>query len=157
MNQMIPPKHQKIALIQACWHFDIVDQCRTGFLAELERLGHRREDVDIFKAPGVFDIPLLAKKICQKDGHAAVVASGFVVDGGIYRHDFVSATVIDALMQVQLETGVPVLSAVLTPHQFQETEAHETFFKDHFVIKGEEAARACVQVIGNLVALEEVA
>ena len=150
MNQMISPKPQKIALIQACWHFDIVDRCREGFLAELETLGRQPEDVDIFKAPGVFDIPLLAKKICQKGRHAAIVASGFVVDGGIYRHDFVSATVIDALMQVQLESGVPVLSAVLTPHQFQETEAHEAFFKEHFVIKGAEAARACVQVLENL-------
>lgn len=153
MNQMISPKPQKIALIQACWHFDIVDRCREGFLTELETLGREPEDVDIFKAPGVFDIPLLAKKIGQRGRHAAIVASGFVVDGGIYRHDFVSATVIDALMQVQLESGVPVLSAVLTPHQFQETEAHEAFFKEHFVIKGAEVARACVQVLENLAEL----
>ncbi|MEM7426827.1 MAG: 6,7-dimethyl-8-ribityllumazine synthase [Pseudomonadota bacterium] len=153
MNQMIPPSPQKIALIQACWHFDIVDRCREGFLQELQTLGRRPEDVDIFKVPGVFDIPLLAKKICQRGSHAAMVASGFVVDGGIYRHDFVSATVIDALMQVQLETGVPVLSAVLTPHQIQETEAHEAFFREHFVVKGAEAARACVQVLDNFAEL----
>ncbi len=153
MNQMIPPSNQKIALIQACWHFGIVDRCREGFLTEIERLGRRPEDVDVFKAPGAFDLPLLAKKICLKGNHSAVIASGFVVDGGIYRHDFVSATVIDALMQVQLETGVPVLSAVLTPHQFQETEAHEAFFKEHFIVKGTEAARACVQVLDTFTEL----
>ena len=40
--------------------------------------------------------------------YAAVVAAGFVVDGGIYRHEFVATSVIDALMAVQLETEVPM-------------------------------------------------
>ena len=65
-----------------------------------------------------------------------------MVDGGIYRHDFVASTVLDGMMRVSLDTGVPVLSAVLTPHHFQESEAHIRFFADHFVIKGKEAASA---------------
>ena len=42
---------------------------------------------------------------------------------------------------------VPVLSAVLTPHNFQESAAHIAFFRDHFVIKGKEAAHAARQII----------
>ncbi|MFT7533804.1 MAG: 6,7-dimethyl-8-ribityllumazine synthase, partial [Gammaproteobacteria bacterium] len=66
------------------------------------------------------------------------------------RHDFVSRTVLDAMMQVQLELEVPVLSIVLTPHHFQETEAHESFFYEHFKIKGREAANACIKTLSNL-------
>jgi 6,7-dimethyl-8-ribityllumazine synthase len=44
---------------------------------------------------------------------------------------------------------VPVLSAVLTPHHFQESEAHIRFFKDHFVIKGKEMANACQQILSE--------
>ena len=79
-----------------------------------------------------------------------IVAAGFIVDGGIYRHDFVAATVLDAMMDIQLELEVPILSVVLTPHQFQETEAHENFFFEHFKIKGKEAADACAQTLANL-------
>jgi 6,7-dimethyl-8-ribityllumazine synthase len=43
-----------------------------------------------------------------------------VVDGGIYHHEFVSAAVVDGLMQGQMETGVPMFSVSLTPHNFQE-------------------------------------
>jgi len=43
-------------------------------------------------------------------------------------------------MQVQLELDKPVLSAVLTPKEFQESEAHQQFFFDHMLIKGKEAA-----------------
>ena len=44
-----------------------------------------------------------------------------MVDGGIYRHEFVADTVIKALMDVQLRTEVPIFSAVLTPQQFHES------------------------------------
>jgi 6,7-dimethyl-8-ribityllumazine synthase len=67
-----------------------------------------------------------------------------VVDGGIYRHDFVAAAVVEGLMQVGLKTDVPVLSVSLTPHQYQETAHHNAIFAAHFVEKGREAARAAL-------------
>jgi 6,7-dimethyl-8-ribityllumazine synthase len=70
-----------------------------------------------------------------------------VVDGGIYRHDFVASAVVDGLMRAGLETRVPILSVSLTPHHFQETEHHIGIFKRHFVEKGREAARAALMII----------
>ncbi len=49
-------------------------------------------------------------------------------------------------MQVQLETGVPVLSVSLTPHHFQPAAEHANFFSEHFVLKGREAADAALAV-----------
>jgi 6,7-dimethyl-8-ribityllumazine synthase len=88
--------------------------------------------------------------LAQSGRYAAIVAAGFVVDGGIYRHEFVASTVIDALMRVQLETEVPVISVVLTPQQFHEHDEHRTFFRKHFVAKGEEAAAACAAAISGI-------
>jgi 6,7-dimethyl-8-ribityllumazine synthase len=79
-----------------------------------------------------------------------VVAAGFVVDGGIYRHEFVASSVIDALMRVQLETEVPVISVVLRPQRFHEHDEHRKFFREHFVAKGEEAAQACAAAISSI-------
>ena len=84
---------------------------------------------------------------------SAVDAAGLIVDGGIYRHDFVARTVLDALMQVQLETEIPILSVVLTPHHFHEHEVHSRFFHEHFKVKGAEAAAACVKTLHNLARL----
>lgn len=50
-------------------------------------------------------------------------------------------------MQVQLGSGVPVFSVVLTPKDFHEHDTHRAFFRDHFVAKGAEAARACRQTL----------
>ncbi|HUG60020.1 MAG TPA: 6,7-dimethyl-8-ribityllumazine synthase [Candidimonas sp.] len=141
---------RRIAFVQAIWHRDIVDQCRDAFIAEIINLGYDESDIDFFEVAGVFEIPLHAKLLANSGQYAAIVAAGLVVDGGIYRHEFVSEAVISGLMQVQLTTEVPVLSAVLTPHHFHAGEEHHSFFLAHFKIKGAEAAQACVSTIQAL-------
>ncbi|MEM7439039.1 MAG: 6,7-dimethyl-8-ribityllumazine synthase [Pseudomonadota bacterium] len=133
---------QKIAFIKARWHADIVDQAGVGFQAAWPDVA-----IDFHDAPGAFEMPLLAKKLAKSGDYAAVVAAAFVVDGGIYRHDFVAAAVVDGLMRAQLDTGVPVLSVSLTPHHFQETEDHRAFFHAHFFKKGQEAAHAAQMLL----------
>jgi 6,7-dimethyl-8-ribityllumazine synthase len=143
-------KATRVAFIQSCWHRDIVDQARVAFLRCIKQHGFTRKQVDCFEVPGAFEIPLHAKLLAKSGRYAAVVAAGFVVDGGIYRHEFVAASVIDALMSVQLETEVPVISVVLTPQRFHEHDEHRKFFGEHFVVKGEEAARACAAAISGI-------
>ena len=140
----------RIAFVQSCWHRDIVDQSRSAFLRCIPQYGIARDQVDCFEVPGAFEIPLHAKLLAKSGRYAAVVAAGFVVDGGIYRHDFVASSVIDALMRVQIETEVPVISAVLTPQSFHEHDPHKRFFSEHFLVKGEEAAHACAAVISGI-------
>jgi 6,7-dimethyl-8-ribityllumazine synthase len=60
-------------------------------------------------------------------------------------------------MRVQLDTGVPVLSAVLTPHHFRDGTEHVEFYADHLAIKGGEAARACAHTVASLATLPEPA
>jgi len=142
-------KNPKIAFIKACWHSEIVNRCQDGFIAEFDRRGWSTDGVEIIEVPGAFEIILLAKKLAKTGTFEAIIAVGLVVDGGIYRHDFVATAVINGLMQVQLETDIPVISAVLTPHQFHEHETHLNFFGEHFVTKGVETANACIQVLEN--------
>ncbi len=148
-----PIRGERIAFIQACWHREIVDQARDAFLDTIEELGFSRRRVELYEVPGTLEIPLQAKRLAETGRFAAVVATAFVVDGGIYRHDFVSGTVVEALMRVQLDTDVPILSAVLTPQTFHDHDEHRTFFREHFKIKGAEVATACARTIENLAAI----
>jgi 6,7-dimethyl-8-ribityllumazine synthase len=56
-------------------------------------------------------------------------------------------------MHVQIETEVPIISAVLTPQRFHDHEDHRRFFHEHLLVKGAEAAAACVRTLQNLVAV----
>jgi len=139
-----------IAYVQASWHTDITDPCKHAFVAAVTKRGYRASDIEFFSAPGSLEIPLMAKKLAKTGRYAAVCASGFVVDGGIYRHDFVAQAVLQGIVQTSLDTEVPVLSAVLTPHHFHDHAVHEAFFKDHMRTKGEELAEACLSIIETL-------
>lgn len=137
----------RVAFIQSDWHRDIVNCSRQGFVERLTEAGLSEANVDFFVVPGAFEIPLKAKRLAATGNYAAIVAAGLVVDGGIYRHEFVAEAVISGLMRVQLDTDVPVLSAVLTPHHFHDHGVHQTFFAEHFVEKGREVANVCLAIV----------
>ncbi|KMW60431.1 6,7-dimethyl-8-ribityllumazine synthase [Candidatus Rhodobacter oscarellae] len=133
--------HTRYAFIKARWHSKIVDGALQGFTELIPAA-----QVDVFDTPGAFEMPLLARDLAASGRYAAVAAAAFVVDGGIYRHDFVAQAVVDGLMRAGLDTGVPVLSVSLTPHQYQETAHHDAIFGEHFVQKGREAAEAALMI-----------
>ena len=150
-------KPQRVAFVQSCWHREVVEECRIAFLAEIEARGIARAHIDLFEVPGSFEIPLHAQLLAKTRRYTAIVAAGLVGDGGIYRHEFVADTVIGALMRVQLDTEVPVISVVLTPQHFHEHDDHRKFFREHFRVKGAEAAAACARTIENLNRLQRLA
>lgn len=139
-------KSPRYAFIKAQWHADIVNQAFAGFE---RRMGELDPDaaIDSYDVPGAFEMPLLAQTLAQTGRYDAIACAALVVDGGIYRHDFVAQAVVSGLMEAGLKTGVPVLSVSLTPHHFQPTPEHHAFFHDHFVKKGCEAAEAAVTVV----------
>lgn len=144
----------RIAIVSSSWHRDIVDRAVESATRGLQASTAPAVEVDAYAVPGAFEIPLHAKRLAQSGRYDAIVAVGLVVNGGIYRHEFVSAAVIDGLMRVQLDHDLPVFSAVLTPRDFHEHETHRQFFADHFVVKGEEVAQACLETLRALRLLE---
>ncbi|MGO8099497.1 6,7-dimethyl-8-ribityllumazine synthase [Rhizobium leguminosarum] len=131
----------RYAFVKASWHADIVDRALDGFHQFIPP-----EQIDVFDVPGAFEMPLLSRDLAATGRYAAVVAAAFVVDGGIYRHEFVAQAVVDGLMRAGMDTGVPVLSVSLTPHQYQETEHHKQIYRAHFVEKGREAAKSALTI-----------
>lgn len=162
MNQTLNPSFNlsrvpRVAIVAASWHKDIVGVAVSAIRHEFDRCRIPSDQVTVVDVPGAFEIPLHAKRLARSGRFDAVIACGLVVDGGIYRHDFVAQAVISALMQVQLDTDVPVFSAVLTPHHFHEHGEHKRFFAEHFSTKGQEVARACLATIASLDQLNSLA
>ncbi|MCZ4315617.1 6,7-dimethyl-8-ribityllumazine synthase [Comamonadaceae bacterium G21597-S1] len=147
------PALPRIAIVAATWHSDIVSCATRSIGAEFERQGLPPGSHACFEVPGAFEIPLAARRLAAGGAFDAIIACALVVNGGIYRHEFVASAVIDGLMRVQLETDVPVFSAVLTPRDFHEHDEHRQFFSAHFVKKGAEVANACLATLACLAAL----
>ena len=139
------PTPARIAVVASRWHTEIVGQAVEGFNAVVTAAGH--DQPALVEVPGAFEIPLTVQRLAHTGEYDAIAACGLVVNGGIYQHEYVAAAVVNGLMQVQLATGVPVLSGVLTPLHFHEHEEHIGYFTRHFRSKGEELGAAALRVL----------
>ena len=79
---------------------------RAARIAFVHALWHR-EIVERFETPGAFEIPLHAQTLARTGRYAAVVAAAFVVNGGIYRHEFVAETVVAATITAHIVSRTP--------------------------------------------------
>jgi len=148
MNQeSVNATHYRIAFIQSSWHKAIVEKGKVGFLERFSNLGLSTLPVDFYQVPGALEIPLKCKQTCETNNYDLVIAAGFVVDGGIYRHDFIASAVLNGIMDVQLKQDIQILSMVLTPHNFDDSKERNDFFQNHFIIKGHEIADAALAVL----------
>lgn len=85
-----------------------------GALDALKRNGADEQNVDIFKVPGAFEIPLIAKKVAESGRYDAVICLGAVIRGGTPHFDYVAAEVSKGIANVAIEAGVPISFGVLT-------------------------------------------
>ncbi|GLI33143.1 6,7-dimethyl-8-ribityllumazine synthase [Desulforhabdus amnigena] len=85
-----------------------------GAIDALKRSGADEKDIDLFKVPGAFEIPLLAKKVAKTGRYDAVICLGAVIRGSTPHFDYVANEVSKGIAHVSLETDIPVVFGVLT-------------------------------------------
>ncbi len=69
-------KPQRVAFVQSAWHREVVEECRTAFLVEIEARHIARAQVDVFEVPGSFEIPLHVQLLAKTRRYTAIVAAG---------------------------------------------------------------------------------
>ena len=104
----------KFALVVSRFNDFISDHLLEGARDALVRSGAREEDVDVFKVPGAFEIPFLAKKVARLERYDAVICLGAVIRGATPHFEYVSAEVAKGVASAALETGVPMAFGVVT-------------------------------------------
>jgi 6,7-dimethyl-8-ribityllumazine synthase len=110
----------KIAVIVSRYNAFICDRLLDGCLDALTRHGVGRGDIRIYRVPGSFEIPLMAKHLAGSKKFDAVVCLGAVIRGSTQHHAYIASEVTKGIAQVSLETGVPVSLGVLTPDTLEQ-------------------------------------
>ncbi len=109
------------AIVVARFNRDITDKLLAGAREALSKA--HAESQRIFYVPGAFELPFAAKKLAKQGGFSAIIALGAVVRGDTPHFDYVAGETARGLMQVSLETGVPVIFGVLTTDNREQAEA----------------------------------
>jgi 6,7-dimethyl-8-ribityllumazine synthase len=105
---------KKFGVIVGRFNDFISDRLLGGALDALARHGTKDEDVDIVKVPGSFEIPLMAKKMAEKNKYDAIICLGAVIRGSTPHFEYVSAEVSKGVALVSLDFGIPVIFGVIT-------------------------------------------
>lgn len=137
----------RIAVVRSKFNDVVTSGLAAGASTYLEAV---EADYRVFDAPGAFELPLFAARLCDA-GFDAVVALGAVIEGETDHYAHVAHRASEGLMRVALETGKPVAFGILTVRTLQHALDRSQTGPGN---KGAEAAAAAVE---SVLALREIA
>ncbi len=137
-------KGLKFTLIAARFNDFVVDKLIGGAVDYLVRHGAQRENIDLIRIPGAFEMPLVARKVARKGECNAIVCLGAVIRGSTPHFDFVANECAKGLAQVSLETGMPLGFGVLTTDSIEQAIERSGSKAGN---KGADAAAAALELV----------
>jgi 6,7-dimethyl-8-ribityllumazine synthase len=137
-----------IAIVWSRFNEEIVRELLTACDRELVNLGVAPSDIDVVSVPGALELPLALQALALRTRgfgrrYDSLVALGAVIRGETYHFEVVSNESARGILDVQLETGVPVANAVLTTATVEQA-------RERAAVKGAEAARVAVEMANLL-------
>lgn len=130
----------RIAVVVSRFNEDISRRLLRGALAALEE--HGVQDPDVLWVPGALELPVTVLALAEKGNHDAIVCLGCVIRGETYHFEIVAGQAAAGIMQVQLDTGVPVAFGVLTTEDKEQALARSGPKNN----KGAEAAEVAIEM-----------
>jgi 6,7-dimethyl-8-ribityllumazine synthase len=107
-------KGLKIGIIVSRFNQFISERLLEGALDALQKLGAEEKDISVYKVPGSFEIPVIAKKLAKVKKVDGIVCLGALIRGDTPHFDFLSAEVMKGLAQISMDEGLPVSFGILT-------------------------------------------
>jgi len=107
-------KGMKFGIAVSRFNDFISSRLLDGALDALMRSGAEEKDIQIYRVPGAFELPLVAKKLAASKRFDAIICLGAVIRGSTPHFDYISAEVSKGIANASLETGIPIAFGVLT-------------------------------------------
>lgn len=110
----------KIGIVVGRFNEFIVSKLLGGAIDGLKRHGLSDEDISVAYVPGAFEIPLIAKKMAQKDEYDAIICLGAVIRGSTPHFDYVCAETSKGIGAVSLQSEKPIIFGILTTDSIEQ-------------------------------------
>ncbi len=133
-----------IAVVVARFNEDVTKRLLRGAQDALQE--HGVAEPDVFWVPGSLELPVTALALAEKGGHDAIVCLGAVIRGETFHFEVVAMQAASGIMQVMLDTGVPIAFGVLTTDDRDQALARSGPKNN----KGAEAAEAAIEMANLL-------
>jgi 6,7-dimethyl-8-ribityllumazine synthase len=134
----------KFALVASRFNDFIVDKLISGAVDYLKRHGAAEDDLALYRVPGAFEMPLVAKKLAESGKFDGVICLGAIIRGATPHFDYVSAEAAKGVAHASMDTGVPIGFGVLTTDSLEQAIERAGSKAGN---KGAEAASATLETV----------
>lgn len=141
----------KFALVVGRFNSFVVESLVSGAIDALVRHGVPESAITVIRAPGAFELPLVAQRVAKLDKYDAIVALGAVIRGGTPHFDYVAGECTKGLAQVSMQYDVPIAFGVLTVDSIEQAIERSGTKAGN---KGAEAALSALEMVSLLQQLE---
>ncbi len=143
-------KNYRFGIIVSRFNSFISDRLLEGTIDTLTRHGAAKEQMTVVKAPGAFELPLVAKKMVDSKKYDALICLGAVIRGGTPHFEYVSSEMTKGIASVSLEAGLPIAFGVLTTDSVEQAIERAGTKAGN---KGVEAAISAIEMVNLLEAV----
>ena len=143
-------KNFRFGIIVSRFNSFISDRLLEGALDTLIRHGATNEQITVVKAPGAFELPLVASKMANSDKYDALICLGAVIRGGTPHFEYVSSEMTKGIASVSLQSGLPIAFGVLTTDSVEQAIERAGTKAGN---KGVEAAMSAIEMVNLLGAI----
>jgi 6,7-dimethyl-8-ribityllumazine synthase len=140
----------RIAIVVSRFNRAVTDNLLEGAHEAARKLGVVCEEADVFRVPGAFELPLVAREAARSARYAGVVCLGAVIRGETPHFEYVCSEAAAGIARVSMETGKPVAFGVLTTDDIAQA------LERAGGAVGNKGYEAVVTVVETLAAIEQV-
>ncbi len=137
----------RFAIVMSRFNSFVSDRLLEGALDALKRHGADEKMIDIYKVPGSFELPLVAKKVARRKDIDAIICLGAVIKGGTPHFHYIASEVAKGVAMVSLESEKPISFGVLTTESIEQAIERAGSKAGN---KGYDAAMSAIEMVNLL-------
>ena len=134
----------KFAIVVARFNSFITDKLVEGALDTIERHGGNKQNVDVFKVPGCFEVPMAAQKLASKSKYDAIICLGALIRGETPHFDYIASECTKGIAAIALQAQIPVTYGILTANTVDQAVNRAGVKVGN---KGADAALAAIEMV----------
>ena len=142
----------RFAIVAARFNLEIVDALLQGASSALLQAEAKQDQIEVFRVPGAFEIPLICQKLAATGKFDALIALGCIIRGDTPHFDYVCTESARGVMQVSLKFDIPVINGILTVDNLLQAEQRIEVNNN----KGSDAALSALETLAVCAKLETV-
>jgi 6,7-dimethyl-8-ribityllumazine synthase len=143
----ISGKGKKVAIVVSRFNEFVTERLVKEAIEELIQNGVEKNDIDVYKVPGSFEIPVVIKRLLEKKKYHGILALGAVIRGDTPHFEYVAGEITRGIGRLTLDYGIPIAFGIITADTMDDAIERAGGKKGN---KGRDSARALLEILGLL-------